>query len=177
MEDKNKGGEQAPSVEEIINPFLAEPNDGEPGTDPKSEDGDGGDDEVRATINSAIAPIQAKLQQSERKVEIDQFFQTELGGHLKPYEAKIKEFAMDKRAKGMSVEAVANAVAGKALLNIGAKIAEEQKRKAGEQSTTANSQGAPTNNEQGNIPDVSTMSRADFSNFIERAKSGQVKFK
>lgn len=181
MDDKQKTGTEgeAAKVDELINPFTLDPEDADAGKADKGKDGeDAGDDEVRTTINSAIAPIQERIQQTERKTEIEAFFQTEVGTLLKPYEAKIKEFAMDKRARGMSVEAVAHAVAGKALLNIGAKMSDEAKKKAAAGSTAAStSSPARQDGEPGAVPDVNTMNKDEFSKMIEGIKSGKVKFK
>jgi hypothetical protein len=180
MEEKPKTGEgEAPKIEEIINPFTLDPEDAGAGDDKKGKDDEGsGDDEVRTSINSAIAPIQEKIQLTERKAELETFFQTEVGALLRPYEAKIKEFALDKRARGMSVEAVAHAVAGKALLNIGAKMSDEAKAKAKAGSTAASTGNAARGgDESGGVPDVSTMSKDEFSTMIQGIKSGKVKFK
>lgn len=181
--DENKGKENnnndAPDIEDIINPFI-DPTEQKPDANKeqkKEEDADG-DDEIRNTINKEIGPIREKIEQSERKLEIDNFFQTELGSHLKPYESKIKEFALDKRSRHMKVEAIAAAIAGKALLNIGAKMGVDGKKKADASSTAAKSATTPSGGGDGSdIPDVSSLSKTDFSNLVEGIKSGTIKFK
>lgn len=181
MEDKTKkDGEKAPDFTDVINPFLDDSPKDSDGDGKKEEEGkgeEGGDDEVRNTINNVIRPIQEKIEMTERKNEVDAFFQTEIGQHLKGYEKQIRAHALDKRSKGMTVEAIAHATAGKALINIGAELAKKGKTKADASSTAAKTNGgAQDGGDTPDFPDVTSMSKDEFSKLVEGVKSGRMKF-
>ena len=121
----------APEAPEYINPFSAEPEQPKAPAAPAAPatDEDDVDPDDQKIINKAVKPVENKADAALNKVgnieranEIDGFINSEAGKIFKEsgHAAKIKEVAMQSKARHLTVEAIAYAVAGKELMRMGA---------------------------------------------------------
>jgi hypothetical protein len=138
------------------------------------DDNDDGDDDISPEDEKVVDKIIqrrygdkfAKLEQVEDEKEMDTFLSA--NPDFKDYKQKIWKFWQHPSRNHLPVETVAFEVAGRDLLKIGAKRAQEANNKARQTS----SDGASSRGGGGKV-DYSSMSDADFENRVQEVKRKQ----
>lgn len=176
-EDNKPEGKDGGSSEEkdkqldFINPFLDDPEEEKEDKSKKEDDDSDEEDEKPKSDDRVMNKIYAM----ERKAELDNFFSTEEGKLLKQFEGKIREYALDKRAKNLTIPAVAYGIAGKSLLKVGANLKKDADNER-ERSNVSGSRSTENRKDaESKLPDITKMGKAEFNDLVEKAKRGEIK--
>lgn len=136
----------------------------------KTEVGDDIDDEDKKAISSVVddrtAGLQDDLEGLKAANRVGSFLEDEKNEVYKPFAAKIKEYASDPRAKGMSVEAIARlAINPRELMDAGAKQEREASKEAKAGQSSGGSSARPEG-KGGELPDAFGLSSKDFEKTV-----------
>lgn len=85
---------------------------------------------VDRVLDKRLKPLEQKLEQDEDNNALNQFFADAKNAHFKPYEAKIRKWAVHPTRKNLPIRAVALEIAGDDLMKIGAQRGKEADTKA-----------------------------------------------
>lgn len=181
-ENDSEGEQEQPTGEQGINKEPEEDKGDEfEEFDPfkeisEEEDNKGDEDEIddqdKEVINKVLTkrlgPVEEQLRNTAIDNQVDTILNSPEGVHLKPFEAKIKTIAKDKRTAGYTMEAIiSQAVGYKNLIRLGAKIAKEADRKG--KDSAGGSYGIPNTSEAGAV-DLDKMSGKDVLAMAEKIK-------